>query len=143
MKFATQDDVTSRFEGTIAPDRLAWVDVRLEDVENALMGAVPELRRPESEIQARAVARGDESYLDRVKALVCDKVLQLYRNPEGITQKSLTVDDVQETWSLARSSQATISFTADELSSVRFSGCGTGSVRLVAYPEHRLPGYLC
>lgn len=136
MKFADPADVTSRFEGTFPSDRLGWVDVRLEDVENALMGVVPELRRTVEDIQERAEARGDAGYLNRVKALVCDKVLQLYRNPTGAYQRSVTVDDVAESWSLSRQvSSATISFSSDELASVWFSDCNTGSVKLVAWPE--------
>lgn len=136
MKFADPADVTSRFEGTFPSDRLGWVDVRLEDVENALMGVVPELRRTVEDIQERAEARGDAGYLNRVKALVCDKVLQLFRNPTGAYQRSVTVDDVAESWSLSRqASSATISFSSDELASVWFSDYNTGSVKLVAWPE--------
>lgn len=134
MKFADQADVTSRFEGTFPSDRLAWVDVRIGDVENALMGVIPELRKPLTEIQERAEARGDAGYVDRVITLVCDKVLQLYRNPSGAVQRSQTIDDVSESWSLYRpTSQATISFSSDELASVQFTECSARSVRLVAW----------
>lgn len=137
MKFAEPGDVTSRFEGSFPSDRLGWVDIRVTDVENALMGVVPELRKTVEDIQARADARGDGGYLDRVKTLVCDKVLQLYRNPSGAYQRSVTVDDVVDSWSVARpSATAAIAFSADELASVQFSDCTSRSVRLIAYPEH-------
>ena len=142
MKFAEPGDVTSRFEGPFPSDRLAWVGVRLTDVENALMGVVPELRKTVEEIQERAEARGDDGYLNRVKTLVCDKVLQLYRNPSGATQRSVTVDDVAESWSVSRpSGSASIGFTAEELAPVLVDDGQTRSVRLVAYPENprRLP----
>ncbi len=137
MKFAEPGDVTSRFEGNFPSDRLGWVDIRLTDVENALMGVVPELRKTLEDIQDRADARGDSGYLDRVRTLVCDKVLQLYRNPSGVYQRSVTVDDVVDSWSVARaSSTATISFSTEELDSVQFYDGVTRSVRLVAYPEY-------
>jgi len=136
VKFATQEDVTSRFEGTIPSGRLAWVDVRLDDVENALMGVIPELRKPLQDIQDRAEARDDAGYLNRVKTLVCDKVLQLFRNPSGAYQRSETIDDVTESWSVARQvSTAAITFTADELATVQVPDSSAGSVRLVAWPE--------
>lgn len=136
MKFADGNDVTSRFEGAFPSSRLGWVEVRLEDVENALMGVVPELRKPLDEIAERAEQRGDTTYLARVKALVCDKVLQLYRNPSGAYQRSVTVDDVAESWSLSRqATTAAISFSADELAAVQFTECNSRSVRLVAWPE--------
>lgn len=142
MKFAEPGDVTSRFEGTFPSNRLAWVGVRLDDVENALMGVVPELRKDVDDIQDRAEARGDAGYLNRVKTLVCDKVLQLFRNPTGATQRSVTVDDVAESWSITRAtSAASITFTADELEPILVGEGETRSVRLVAYPEPpwRLP----
>lgn len=134
MKFADQDDATSRFEGPFPSSRLAWLNVRIGDVENALMGVVPELRRTVEEIQERAEQRGDAGYLERVKTLVCDKVLQLYRNPSGFTQRSVTVDDVVDSWSSSRpAGSAAITFSADELASVAFEEATSRSVRLVTW----------
>lgn len=138
MKFAARADVVNRFEGPFPEGRLPWVDIRVTDVENALMGVVPELRRPLEEIQERAELRNDAGYLDRVKTLVADKVLQLYRNPSGFTQRSITVDDVVDSWSSSRpAGSAAITFSADELASVAFEEGTSRSVRLVTWTTER------
>ncbi|ETB15627.1 hypothetical protein O983_28140 [Mycobacterium avium 09-5983] len=58
-KFASRNDVTARFEGTIPDGRLPWVDVRIGDVESELMFQVPSLRKPIDQIQADSVNAGD------------------------------------------------------------------------------------
>jgi len=94
-KFATQADVTGRFEGTFPSNRLAWVGLRLGDVESELMFQVPSLRKSLDEITADSVAAGDVDRPNRVKTVVCEKVLDLFRNPGGPqTQKSTTTPDV-------------------------------------------------
>jgi hypothetical protein len=112
-RFAQVSDVTSRFEGTFPSDREAWVDTRIDDVEGILMGLVPSLTA--SDITA--------DRLQRVKTLVCEKVLHLYRNPDGATQWTNTVDDVTESRSYGRSSTssagASVVFSSSELRSVR------------------------
>lgn len=72
-KFVEQTDVTNRYEGDFPSDRLAWVDLRIDDVEADLILMVPSLGVPVDEV--------DPTRLQRVKALVADKVLELYRNP--------------------------------------------------------------
>ena len=59
MKFAELLDVVGRYEGTIPADRHTWVELRIADVENDLMGLVPSLRKPVSEINADSAAAGD------------------------------------------------------------------------------------
>jgi hypothetical protein len=122
-KFVEQADVTSRFEGEFPDDRLGWVDVRILDVENALMGLVPSLRKPVADITADSAARGDPGRLDRVTTLVADKVLDLFRNPDPrVAQVSQTMEQDTVSRSYARDSAragSVISFTEAELDSVR------------------------
>lgn len=109
-RFAQVSDVTSRFEGTFPRAREEWVDTRIDDVEGILMGLVPSL--------TASVIAPDR--LQRVKTLVCEKVLHLYRNPDGASQWTNTVDDVTESRSYGKSSTgASVSFTGAELRSVR------------------------
>lgn len=119
-KFAELDDVTSRFEGDFPSEREDWAETRLTDAENALMGLVPSLRKSVGEIAAESAGVGDPDRLGRVKTLVCDKVLQLYRNPDGSIQRSKTVADVTESraW-FQHAPGGTITFTEGELASVR------------------------
>ena len=58
-KFASGEDVTSRFEGTIPSNRMPWVGVRIGDAESELMGKIPSLRKPIEEIVAESEAAGD------------------------------------------------------------------------------------
>lgn len=120
-KFASRDDVTSRFEGSIPSNRLAWVDLRIGDVESALMGKVPSLRKSIDDIEADNTAADDEDRLNRVKILVADKVLDLYRHPDpGENQLTRTMPDIttSRTWS-PDPTRGRVQFTADELDSVR------------------------
>jgi hypothetical protein len=120
-KFVTQADVTGRFEGTIPSNRLAWVDLRIGDVESELMFQVPSLRKSLDDITADSVVAGDPDRPNRVKTVVCEKVLDLYRNPGGPqTQKSTTTPDVtiSRAWS-PDPSRGLVQFTPAELDSVR------------------------
>jgi hypothetical protein len=120
-KFATRADVTGRFEGTIPSNRLAWVDLRIGDVEGELMFQVPSLRKSLDDIAADSVLAGDPDRLKRVTSLVADKVLDLYRNPGGpTTQHSTTTPDVtvSRAWAVD-ATRGRVQFTAAELDSVR------------------------
>jgi hypothetical protein len=121
-KFATQGDVTGRFEGTIPSGRLSWVDLRIGDVESELMYQVPSLRKSIDDINADSVAAGDPDRLNRVKSVVCEKVLDLYRNPGGpTTQQSTTTPDItiSRAWAAGDPTRGRVQFTAGELDSVR------------------------
>ncbi|MEU9806225.1 hypothetical protein [Mycobacterium sp. NPDC050853] len=111
-KFASVDDVTSRFEKAFPSDREGWVQLRIEDVEAELMARVPSLRVPVGEIAA--------DRLRQVKRLVADKVLELYRNPDGASQVSQTMEQDTMSRSYSRDTyRGKIAFTDDELDSVR------------------------
>ncbi len=96
-KFVEFDDVAERFEGDIPSERLEWVEKTIADVEFALMGLVPSLRKSVDDINTQSTAYGDPDRIERVRALVCRKVLDMFRNPEGVSQFAKTVDDVS--WS--------------------------------------------
>jgi hypothetical protein len=120
-KFATREDVTSRFEGAFPSGRLAWVTKRIVDVEDELMFQVPSLRKDVATIDAESAAAGDPGRRQRVARVVADKVLELYRHPDpGGTQVSRTMPDitVSRTWA-ADSKRGRVDFTADELDRVR------------------------
>lgn len=111
-RFADRLAVTDRFEGTIPTDRYTWVDTRILDVEAILIGLVPSLSAPDSVI---GIAR-----LARVKTLVCDKVLDLYRNPGRANQRTETVGPFSDAVSYPGDNRSTsIAFTQDELRAVR------------------------
>lgn len=121
-KFADQDDVASRFEGEFPSGRLDWVDVTIFDVENVLMGLVPSLRKTVDEINAQSAEVGDPDRIERVKALVCRKVLDLFRNPDGAVQVSQTMEQDSATRSYGfyrDDTRGRIAFTDAELDGVK------------------------
>lgn len=121
-KFVTVDDVTGRYEGEFPAERLDWVALRIADVEAELMGQVPSLRKPRDVIDAESAAAGDPGRLDRVKTLVCSKVLELFRNPDGAAQISRTMPDLSSSRAYGYFRDETrgrVAFIATELDSVR------------------------
>jgi hypothetical protein len=120
-KFAAIDDVTNRFEGTIPSGRLASVKWRILDAERELMFQVPSLRKTVDEINAESAAAGDPDRVERVRTLVADKVLDIYRNPDrGLNQLTRTMPDItaSRTWA-PDPTRGRVQFTPDELDSVR------------------------
>lgn len=89
-KFAEFSDVAARYEGDMPGDRAGWVELRLADAESELIGLVPSL--------AADISMLDDDRVARVKRLVCDKVLTLYRNPDG----ALTISNTEGPWSESR-----------------------------------------
>jgi len=121
-KFAEVDDVTGRYEGDFPADREDWVALRIGDVESELMGQVPSLRKPIDQVNADSAAVGDPDRINRVKALVCEKVLDLYRNPGGTTSQSTTTPDITISKSYGYfqdNTRGKIAFSAAELDSVK------------------------
>lgn len=131
-RFADVSDVTDRFEGTIPDDRLAWVGTRIDDVEAVLTGMVPSLEESDLVI--------GEARLARVKTLVCNKVLDLYRNPEQATQRTQTSGPYSEGVSFGRSVGAGW-FTKEELRSVRLRNrrANLGTTKLGPWRPERDP----
>lgn len=136
-RFADGSDVAARYEGEFPADRLVWVETRIDDVEAVLMGLVPSLTVTPDEI--------DEGRKNRVKALVCDKVLDLYRNPGRVNQQSTTSGPYSESTTylsgLARQGVGGISFSEDELKLVRLrtKRSNLGVVRVAPF----IPGQVC
>lgn len=120
-KFATREDVTSRFEGSIPSNRLDWVTKRIGDVESELMYQVPSLRKALDAIAAESEAAGDPDRLNRVKSVVCEKVLDLFRNPTGASQRSTTTPDIttSSAWYASDSTRGKVQFAPAELDRVR------------------------
>lgn len=111
-KFVHPDDVAARYEGVIPAEKQARVQVLIEDVESTLIGLVPSLA-----VSANQV---DPDRLLRVKALVCTKVLELYRNPDGASQTSQAMESMTVSRSYYRdTTRGAIFFTEAELRTVQ------------------------
>ncbi|MCX2931403.1 hypothetical protein ORI20_14050 [Mycobacterium sp. CVI_P3] len=125
-KFVTFAQVEARFEGGSFPaDRASIVKWRILDVEDELMGLVPSLREldptadPESSdpVVAAAGVR-----VGKVQRLVIDKVLDLYRNPDGATSVNSGMDGFNEVRGYSQNRKRSgvgITFTDEELNRVR------------------------
>jgi hypothetical protein len=111
-RFADLDDVTSRFEGIIPSDREDWVETRITDVEAVLTGLVPSLEEDDSVIGSARLARVKTS---------------------GPYSESITF--------LAQRGVGGISFTADELRTVRLRNRRTnlGTTKLGPWRPERDP----
>lgn len=130
-KFIDVKGVAARYEGgASAFDDCARADTILQwivDAESDLMGDVPSLRKSLDEIITESVQAGDPGRLDRVRALIARKVLDRYRNPEGVTQVSQTLGEMSHSRTFGRGQTSAPSgrpagsgqFTAGELDSVR------------------------
>jgi len=107
-QFAEFFDVQAEFEGVMPSSRQPWADAKIDSVESRLIGLVPSL--------ATLAADSDPARFSRVKHLVVEKVLGLFRNPGGIQQQTAGP------FSTAYSPKATsmgIEFTEEELSTIR------------------------
>ncbi|TDO18137.1 hypothetical protein EV580_1319 [Mycobacterium sp. BK086] len=120
-KFASPEDVTGRYEGNFPDSRLPWVGLRIGDVESELMYQVPSLRKSTGEIAAESTAAGDPDRLNRVKSVVANKVLDLFRNPDGASQRSTTTPDITTSRGYYSSdpTRGKVEFTTAELDKCR------------------------
>ena len=108
--FAELQDVLDRYEGDLPTDKHAWVETRINDVEITLLGLVPSLANPDVPADR----------LERAKILVCDKVLELYRNPDGSTYRTQTFGSMTDARSFSKEvASGRLMFTAEELRGVR------------------------
>lgn len=111
-KFAELSDVENRYEGDFPSDRDAWATTRIGDVEADLILMVPSLGVPVDQIGA--------TRLQRVKALVADKVLDLYRNPERSRTRTLAAGPFTEAITSDNGPRSPRGyFTDDEVRNVR------------------------
>lgn len=81
--FATKDDVRANFEGVIPSSRDQWLDAKIDSAESLLISLVPSM-----------ATTADPNRLSRAKAMVCDAVLRVYRNPGGASQEAASVFSV-------------------------------------------------
>jgi hypothetical protein len=117
-KFVTSDAVMARFEGIFPSSRVTWLKWRIVDVENELLGEVPSLRTIDLDSTDEAV----KIRIGRVRSLIIEKLLDLYRNPDGASTKSQAMDGFSESRSYQQGSsegRGRIAFTEDELNRVR------------------------
>lgn len=126
-KFADLDDVQDRYEGEFPDDRDDWVELRIADVEADLILMVPSLEAAEAEIGSTRMARA--------KALVADKVLELFRNPERARTRTQGAGPYNESVTTYDSGKNSVRgyFTEDEVATLRLrsrrSNLGTARIK--------------
>lgn len=131
--FAQDADVSAEFEGVIPSSRLDWVNAKIDSVESRLIGLVPSL--------ATLTPASDPARFSRVKHLVVEKVLELYRNPSGAQQQ--TAGPYSTAYSAGVAS-GRIAFTEDELSTIRLRTRRTnlGTTTVKPWRAQEAPGVL-
>ena len=125
--FVQPVDVTDRYEGDFPAARSTWLDRRIDDVEADLILMVPSL-------DVTDVGQSAPARLQRVKALVADKVLELYRNPERARTRTETAGPYSDSTTFDSGRTGTRGyFTDDEVANVRLhtkrSNLGVAHVR--------------
>lgn len=115
--YAQFQDVADRYEGEFPSDRQTWVELRIDDIEAELFGLVPAL--------AIDISEDDPARAARVRRLICEKVLALYRNPDGAVSvsSSNTMGPFEErnTRTISRQPSGTwFSFSDEELGRVGY-----------------------
>lgn len=114
-RFVEADDVKNRYEGVIPDDRSTWLTTRIDDVEADLILMVPSLGV--EDVDQIAPAR-----LQKVKAVVADKVLELYRNPERARTRTQAAGPYNESTTYDSGGGKSVSrgyFTDDEVANLR------------------------
>lgn len=131
--FAQFADVQAEFEGVMPSSRTAWVNAKIEAVESRLIGLVPSL--------STLTSLSDPARFGRTKHLVVEKVLQLFRNPSGVTQQ--TAGPYSTAYSTTTASGA-ITFTPEELSTVRLrtKRANLGVATVAPWRADQAPGVL-
>lgn len=126
--YASFEDVADRYEGELPEDREAWIEARIDDVEAELVGLVPSLA-------GDSVLESDPARAARVRRLICEKVLALFRNPDGAMAVSNTAGQFAQTRTLSRAPLGSwLSFTDQELFRIGYTRLSSaGSVKLRAY----------
>lgn len=126
-KFVTTDAVADRFEGTFPSDRSDWLAVWIPAVENELISEVPSLATIDvtaDPYSTDPVIAAVGRRVERVKTLVIDKLLDMFRNPDGAVTVADSMDGISSSRSYsgrlyAGTRGSGISFTEDELNRVR------------------------
>ncbi|OCB57642.1 hypothetical protein A5677_16895 [Mycobacterium malmoense] len=112
-RFVQPADVTDRYEGTFPADRSTWLDKRIDDVEADLILMVPSL-------DVTDVGQIAPTRLQKVVALVADKVLELYRNPERARTRTETAGPYSDSTTFDSGRTGTRGyFTDDEVANIR------------------------
>jgi hypothetical protein len=112
-KFVEPVDVTDRYEGDFPTDRATWLAKRIDDVEADLILMVPSL-------DAATVDQIAPARLQKVKALVADKVLELYRNPERARTRTETAGPYSDSTTFDSGSTGTRGYFTDaEVANIR------------------------
>lgn len=131
--FANFPDVQAEFEGVMPSSKSAWVEAKIDAVESRLIGLVPSL--------TSLTLVSDPARFGRVKHLVVEKVLQLFRNPAGATAQ--TAGPFSSSYSPTVST-GLITFSREELSTVRLrtKKANLGVAKLAPWQADKAPGVI-
>lgn len=88
MTYATVEDVVARFGRTLTVGETAQVTEWLEDLSSDVRVRIPD-------VEARILLSTDYGRL--VKRVIAETIGSKLRNPEGLRQRTVSIDDFSET----------------------------------------------
>lgn len=97
MTYATVEDVVARYGRTLTVGESAQVGEWLEDLSSDVRFRIPD-------VEVRILASLD--YARLVKRVVAETIISKLRNPEGLRQRTVSVDDYSETKTIDSSNSA-------------------------------------
>lgn len=130
MALATATDVAARMPRELTAAEITLAETLLEDVEDMILERIPTLM---DQITAVPPVISSATVV-RIEAMAVVRVL---KNPDGSRQRSRTIDDYQESWTIDRASSTGELYIddADWTILLPTSGHRVGSRRLVAYGD--------
>ncbi|MGP9490056.1 Gp19/Gp15/Gp42 family protein [Glutamicibacter sp. AOP5-A2-7] len=91
MAFATWQDVQGRLGRTLTPEETAQVEEWILDLEADIRARIPDVDSLMSDPEAGA------SYSRTVKRVVAETIVAKLRNPNGLRQSTVSIDDYSRT----------------------------------------------
>lgn len=96
MTYATVEDVVARFGRTLTVGETAQVGEWLEDLSSDVRRRIPT-------VELLAL---EPDYARLVKRVIAETIIAKLRNPEGLRQRTVSVDDYSETKTIDSSNSA-------------------------------------
>lgn len=87
MTYAVVDDVVARYGRTLTAGELGQVTEWLEDLSSDIRVRIPDISERVS----------DPDYARLVKRVIAETISSKLRNPEGLRQRTVSIDDYSET----------------------------------------------
>lgn len=132
MTYATVEDVVARYGRTLTAGELGQVGEWLEDLSSDVRVRIPE-------VQELMVA---PDYARLVKRVIAETIISKLRNPEGLRQRTVSIDDFSETKTIdSTNSSGKLSISDEDWSLLLPATSGDAfTIRTMATPGYAAGG---